>query len=532
MSLYTRFDKTLDDYPNLLAAAEPVSGGRHTPWWLVVVLLLAAFVPRATMALRIPSVVTDGVLYIDLAKAMEEGRPRPGAPPSLNTYPLILRTLHRLGLDWETAGTWWGVLMGTLVVLPVFGWTRRQFDDRVAVMATLLCAFHPKLIEWSPEIIRDSTFWVLFMTAVYLLWRAVTEVRPLLFALAGFFICLAALTRIEAVFLGLPFALWTFWRYRALKSHRRRLVLGVAAAVLAFPAFVFFANLLWLHSSAVWAIFRLEPLQRAWVWVSAAGGGGLDRPVALAGRSLTFTQMLHDFVPTITRGLGPVFALLMLGGLWGWRRALLRGEHQAMFWTSMLVLAGIWIQLWYDNLICPRYMLTIVLVSPQFAALGLLGLMNRCERLAQRLGSGETLRAAAAWAPPVLGCLIGLAGAMTVGRGSFAVRQNAMEVGIWVRREMGPPPLIVGPAFWAPIVGYYSDARACHIFRLDCSTADDVQRMVEQLHPTVLLLQADRNMPADQCDRVIAVARATGMVPVEPPLTAQNDANLSVLVRR
>ena len=47
--------------------------------------------------------------------------------------------------------------MSSLTVLPLFGWTRRQFDDRLATIACLLYAVHPKLIEWSPELVRDPS---------------------------------------------------------------------------------------------------------------------------------------------------------------------------------------------------------------------------------------------------------------------------------------------------------------------------------------------------------------------------------------
>ena len=57
--------------------------------------------------------------------------------------------------------------ISSLVVLPLWGWARRQFDDRVALVACLLYAVHPKFIIESPEVMRDPTFWFLFMLAIY-----------------------------------------------------------------------------------------------------------------------------------------------------------------------------------------------------------------------------------------------------------------------------------------------------------------------------------------------------------------------------
>ena len=67
--------------------------------------------------------------------------------------------------------------MSSLTVLPLCGWVRRQFNDQTALLAGVLYAAHPVFIQWSPELIRDPTFWLLFMLTLYLLWRAVTEVH-------------------------------------------------------------------------------------------------------------------------------------------------------------------------------------------------------------------------------------------------------------------------------------------------------------------------------------------------------------------
>ena len=139
--------------------------------------MLLCLVPRVVMALRIPSVCPDGVVYINAAQAIEAGNLRQGLTDmSLNIYPLILLALHRAGLDWELAAAVWGVAISSLVVLPLWGWARRQFDDAVALVACLLYAVHPKMIEWSPEVMRDPTFWFLFMLAIYWLWQAITRV--------------------------------------------------------------------------------------------------------------------------------------------------------------------------------------------------------------------------------------------------------------------------------------------------------------------------------------------------------------------
>ena len=163
---------------SLLPAPQPEPLRLPSAGRLLVLLVLLCMLPRAVMALRIPSVCPDGVLYIHLAQAIEAGDFRHGFQEmSLNLYPWCWWSCTA----WGSTGSWrpalWGVGISSLVVLPLWGWARRQFDDRVALVACLLYIVHPKMIEWSPEVMRDPTFWFLFMLAIYWLWRAVTEVR-------------------------------------------------------------------------------------------------------------------------------------------------------------------------------------------------------------------------------------------------------------------------------------------------------------------------------------------------------------------
>ena len=59
------------------------------------------------------------------------------------------------------------MLIASLTVVPLWGWLRRMFDDRLAVIACLVYALHGKLIAISPLIIRDSTFWFLLVLTLY-----------------------------------------------------------------------------------------------------------------------------------------------------------------------------------------------------------------------------------------------------------------------------------------------------------------------------------------------------------------------------
>ena len=201
-------------------------------------LLILCLAPRTIMAWRMSGICPDAVFYMQLGKAIEAGQFHPEniSQVRFNIYPVILAGLHRLGLPWEMAGLAWGVAISSCTVLPLFGWIRRAFDRRIAIAACILYATHPGLVRWSPEIIRDSTFWFLLALGLYLLWRAATEARWAWYLAAGMAIALTCLTRTEGLVLLAPLAGWS-WRRRGAGSVSRGRLL--VAALLCEASFRF-----------------------------------------------------------------------------------------------------------------------------------------------------------------------------------------------------------------------------------------------------------------------------------------------------
>ncbi|HEV3345244.1 MAG TPA: glycosyltransferase family 39 protein [Pirellulales bacterium] len=181
--------------------------------WLLASLVVCCLVPRAAMGLKLDAVCNDAVFYVDLARHYEQGDLAAGLGRlGLNVYPPVLAALHQLGVSWENAGKWWGIAAASLAVLPLYGWVRRQFDGRTALAGAMLYAFHPKLIEWSPELLRDPTFWLLWSLGLYASWRAAQEQTWRWYFMAGLAIAVAAHTRFEGWFLYLPLVGWSAWR--------------------------------------------------------------------------------------------------------------------------------------------------------------------------------------------------------------------------------------------------------------------------------------------------------------------------------
>jgi hypothetical protein len=558
------------DYPNHLAATSPRRDVFARRIGTLAGLVLVCVALRAAMAWRIPSLTPDSAVFIRSAQALEAGDLRSATTEiELNTYPWILMLLHRAGLGWEPAGVLWGVMISSLVVLPLFGWVRRQFDDQVALAACLLYAVQPKMIEWGPEIMRDSTFWFLMVLVLYLLWRAVTEIRLLWFTLAGIGIILACFTRFEGLFLLIPLGLWSFWRWLALcpkkgtvpfLGSRGRLILGLGLCLGLVPALATAAMLLVPGIVSGGIPLRLDPWTHFTMWVEVTIGHTRWDPAALnpllpdSEPPLSVGRMLRVFFPTMTRGLSPLFALLMFGGMWGWRHVWSRRDHQAPFWTGNAVLVGIWVHLWYDRMICPRYALPIVLLGAPFAALGLLGLTRRVARwtawleadpktsevsetseVSRGLARARTvrprLRAALVAMPAVLVAGIGVSDAMTCNRIYFAARKEAAELGQWLRRTPWPAPMVVGPGVTTPIVNYYAQKGRYQMYRFDTADAAAIGALVARYHPDLLLLRTTKRMDWAQCEMLVEQMKGRGFQEIEPVKQPPKGEPLIVLVR-
>ncbi len=480
------------EYPNHLACPRPERLELPPARWTLVLLVLLCLAPRIVTAVRVPSICVDGVIYIHAAKALESGNLRAALwEGGFNIYPAILAALHRVGFGWETGAALWGAVLSSLVVLPLWGWVRRQFDDRVALAACLLYAAHPRFIIESPEVMRDPTFWFFFMLAIYWLWRAVAEVRYRYFAAAGAAVALACFTRIEGLVLLVPLTLWTFWRWWALVEQRGKLLAGAALCVGAVPLLLLLVNAVLLCSGSDWTMMRLSPLARVHQWTASLLGAQVERGNQLSP-PLPVGRMAWRFFPTLTRSFSPVFALLMFGGIWGWRRVWSRRDHQALFVTAAAILLGIWIQLWYERYtksISPRYALPIVLMASPFAGLGLLGLLGRLQRIAAGLGR-RAPRPQVVTAAALLALVAPAAADVANNTLTHAgTRRTVIEVGRWAKREFGPAPAIVAPFDLAPIVGFYAESPTCARYRYGEGAAA-IAAMAAAAQADVVLLPA------------------------------------------
>ena len=510
------------DRANRLSAPGPLAeAGPPARRLILLALLVTCFVPRALTAWRLDGICADGASYIHMAQALEHGDFQQAFRLQLNIYPAILAGLHQLGIPWELGGRIWGTLAATLVVLPLFGWVRRQFDDRLAIVACLLYAGHPELIEWSPEIVRDPTFWLLFTTSIYLLWRAASAASLKHYAAAGLAITLAILTRFEGLFLLAPLLGWTLARACASRALRPRLVVGLALSLAVLPALLVAGNLAWSSRTGRVEMIRLEKFNvaRNWIvawWnppkvaVPAMAQAGIHNREAQPGGAVRWGtgRLLWQFVHQGERGLTPLFAILLFAGCLAHPRLLFRSDQLPMAGLSLLICAGIWIHIWFFHLSSGRYFLPVAILSTPTAALGWM-----CTaRLARRaVAAWHWPRIACRWAPGAIVAallVIGWADALTT---NVELRLMNIRLGQWISGHCGRQPTILGVDDQLPVVAHYAHG---NFIALPAGLSDaDLVDMVRRQRPDVVIFS--RRHLAGECGVLMAARRQLELEPVD-----------------
>lgn len=526
--LFAPHERFPDEYPNHLAHAAPYRPALPRRGLLLLGLMLVALVPRVVVAWKVDHVCPDGTHYIALAKQIEAGTWGGGLLQG-NLFSLVLAGLHGLGLPFETAGKLWGVLCGTLVVLPMFGWVRRQFDDRVAALACLLVAVHPKLIEWSPELVRDPTFWLLFTTTLYAWWRGLVEVRPLWLFVGAAAAGLAVLTRPEGLLLAIPLTAWAFGRTLALRHGRGTLAaagLGLAAAAALGGGALHAAR-----PETNWAQYvHVEPLKRGAEWLrSFAPGDEAPVPSAPGGKVVMTdagrkTSRVWAFVHTLERGLHPLFVGMLLVGYLARRRLFDRWDHVPLFLLVLAWAMGVWIQIWATREASSRHVLPIVLVSARCMAFGLVTLVAMARTWSDWITASVPARVA-----PL--ALVGALAAICLTDALWHDDEDRVakaDLGRWIVEEFGESRRILGVDEQTSLLGYYAQGTAVSV-PVETGGPELLDRIAAEV-PDLVIINSGACQPA-ALEAVLTGRQQLGFEQVDPDRLPPRSLGYIVLLR-
>lgn len=462
---------------------------------LVLLLLVVCFLPRAIFAVGWNQLWTDSVSFHNASVALSQ-RDWNGAFSEfgLNVYPMVLWLLRSLFADWETAAKWFSVAVASFAVVPLFGWTRRQFDDRVAVVACLCYAVHGKLVAMSCLAIRDPLFWLLVLTAFYLFWRAAVEQRWWLHIASGLVLLLTVHLRTEGWLLLVPLLGWNairaYWGGRAAAA---RAAVGTVLALAVLPLCLCLINATWLREAPQWSLLRRDHvrllrdyLRLSGVARSAAeseasassensarstapnarppmaaddGAWATDFNPLLPGKMSSAVVARKLFVQLVKAYTYPL-GILAFVGTTAWFSVYRRGEHLVLLLMGFFLLAAVWVRsAVHSN--DPRYFIPIVLASMPWMALGAFRIEEKIETLLGRLGVAHRRDV---WATIVLGAavLIPSVADMKLSWGRYMVAHA--QLGRWLGAEFGGGHTIAANTAELRLVQYYSNSRLAGFF--------------------------------------------------------------------
>lgn len=190
-------------------------------------ILGVALVVRAVVAVRTAAIFNDGPRFLRIAQDLHRGDWEKGLSDAYHPlYSLLIQLTHVCFSffsipSWEAAAVACSVLAGALAVVPLYAFVRRAFDPTAAWIAALALAVHPYAVRFSADVQSDAVYLLLFLCAVALLYRALSQPR----AAAGWAFAsglasgLAYLTRPEGIVV--PVVAVLLWGIAMARTDRR-----------------------------------------------------------------------------------------------------------------------------------------------------------------------------------------------------------------------------------------------------------------------------------------------------------------------
>ena len=174
--------------------------------WLLLIISLSV---RIYLSFFTYVIKNDSVAYMQNAKYFASGDFQSGLGHDYHPlYSLIMAVFYRVVPNMELSGTIISVLFGTLTVIVFYLIGKSVFDRKISFVSSVILAFHPYAVRFSADIISDSTYFFLFISALGLGYFAITNRKLLLFALTGICSSLAYLTRPEGIGIIIIVAFW------------------------------------------------------------------------------------------------------------------------------------------------------------------------------------------------------------------------------------------------------------------------------------------------------------------------------------
>jgi len=144
----------------------------------------------------------DGVLYIHQARAIYYDLKDSILTCSmgyLSNYSILIVLAYKIFGDWVTAAKSVSLFFGTITLVPVYFLLNRFFKKEITLIATLIFALIPVLVDKSVDVIRDPVYWFFSVLGLYLFVSQIEKRNYLYLMLSSLCFLMAAWARIEAI---------------------------------------------------------------------------------------------------------------------------------------------------------------------------------------------------------------------------------------------------------------------------------------------------------------------------------------------
>ncbi|MBI4448376.1 glycosyltransferase family 39 protein, partial [Candidatus Woesearchaeota archaeon] len=112
-------------------------------------------------------------------------------------YPILIGIFNLFFNNLELAAKLVSITLGTLIIIPTYLFTKKFYDDKVAIAASLLIAIYPVLITDSISIMSEATYTLFYLIAIFVGFYSIKKESPKLFFITGLIMALAYLTRVQ-----------------------------------------------------------------------------------------------------------------------------------------------------------------------------------------------------------------------------------------------------------------------------------------------------------------------------------------------
>lgn len=204
--------------------------------WILLIISLSV---RIYLSFFTYIIENDSVAFMQNAKFFADGDFQSGLRHDYHPlYSFIMAVLYKVIPNMELSGTIVSVFFGTLTVIIFYLIGKSIFDQKLSFVSSIILASHPYAVRFSADIISESTYFFLFISALGLGFSAITKKKFSLFALTGICAALAYLARPEGIGILFIVAGWCLLNdFAKIKVVWKEKVISILVLIVSFLVF-------------------------------------------------------------------------------------------------------------------------------------------------------------------------------------------------------------------------------------------------------------------------------------------------------